>query len=440
MRIDITQYGAVGDGRTVNTACIQEAADDARLNRSGLVIPAGIFVTGTVNLTGVSLRLEKGAVLKGSPDINDYPPQEFIHNEMGAVRALLVWYESEHITIDGEGVIDLNGGSFYDFTKPLIPAGRRAFTERQKAECTVYHESRPNQCLFFHKVSHMTVRDITILDAPCWTVTFNECRDVRALNLTIDTSLNIPNDDGLHFCSCDGVIITGCNISSGDDCLAFSGITNWEKPCENIVVSDCILRSCSKAVSLGYVHSHVRNVLLENIIIKESNRGLCIMSHPKTGLVEHVRAVNMMIETRVRAGNWWGNGEAVFFMACEHDHHIPEEQRPSRSRDINIQNITLTGITCLTENALGIIGRKHNIDMITLKDFYIKRKDSDNLCLKGDVFDVSPSRLTYEVPDDCGLYIEEAGRVSASGIYIEPYKGKNQLTVAKHVIGPILPG
>ena len=233
---------------------------------------------------------------------------------------------------------------------------------------------------------------ITVLNAPCWTFSFNECRDVKVLNLTIDTSLNIPNDDGLHFCSCDGVIVSGCSIKSGDDCFAFSGITSWGRPCENIVISDCIIQSCSKAIVLGYVHSHVRNVLIENVIIRESNRGLCIMSNPETGLVENVRVKNMLIDTRVRAGNWWGNGEAVFFMATDHTGNVPASQKPDRRTGVNIRNIHLSGITCTTENALGIIGEDNNIEDIWLDDIHVLRKPSENIALKGETFDVRPSK------------------------------------------------
>lgn len=55
---------------------------------------------------------------------------------------------------------------------------------------------------------------------------------MKALGLTIDTNLNIPNDDGIHLCGCDGIIISDCQISSGDDCIEMSGITDWEFPYE----------------------------------------------------------------------------------------------------------------------------------------------------------------------------------------------------------------
>ena len=93
--------------------------------------------------------------------------------------------------------------------------------------------------------------------------------------------------------------------------IALSCITNWEKPCEDIVITNCVLRSCSKAIVIGYIYSIVRNVLISNCIIKESNRGLCFMCNDESSLVENVHISNMLIDTKIRAGNWWGNGKPI---------------------------------------------------------------------------------------------------------------------------------
>ena len=58
-----------------------------------------------------------------------------------------------------------------------------------------------------------------------------------------------------HSKACKGVIISDCHISSGDNCIALSSITNWEKPCEDIVITNCVLRSCSKAIVIDYIYS-----------------------------------------------------------------------------------------------------------------------------------------------------------------------------------------
>ncbi len=415
---NITEFGAVGDGKTVNTAAIQAALDEAAKSRGTVLIPEGVFLTGTLELHGASLYLDGGAVLKGSANLEDYPIQDYIHNEMGPLRALIINRDCDNVSIDGNGTIDFSGGAFFDKTARNVPAGRMSFSTRQREECTYPIPSgrRPNQCLFFHRSRHVAVRNIRVIDAPCWTLSFHDCEDVKLLGLTIDTDLNLPNDDGIHLCSCRGVVISDCNISSGDDCISITGITSWEKPCEDIVISNCILRSCSKALVLGYVYSHIRNVAISNCIIYESNRGLTFMSDPEGGLIENVRVSNLIVRTRIRAGNWWGNGEPVFMMAVPHHSGIPKEQDPHRKTPCAIRNVRINGVTCIGENAIGIVGTEGSIREVELRGIDYVRAESENLALKGRRFDLEPGEWQGEIPEDCGLFVSGGLQVVLSDI------------------------
>src|SRR5882672_8409147 len=71
----ITEQGSVGDGKTLNTKAIQAAIERCAAGGGGtLVVPEGTFVTGSIFLKqGVNLQVEKGGVLKGSQNTNDYP-------------------------------------------------------------------------------------------------------------------------------------------------------------------------------------------------------------------------------------------------------------------------------------------------------------------------------------------------------------------------------
>ena len=68
-QVIISEHGAIGDGKTVNTKAIQSAIDDCAKSGGGtIVVPVGTFVTGSIFLKqGVNLRVEKDGVLKGSP-------------------------------------------------------------------------------------------------------------------------------------------------------------------------------------------------------------------------------------------------------------------------------------------------------------------------------------------------------------------------------------
>ncbi len=261
-----------------------------------------------------------------------------------------------------------------------VPASRVPFNDEQIRECTHPIGIRPSQCLFFHQSKNITVRGIRVIDAPCWTFTFSECENVKLTCLTIDTDLTIPNNDGIHLSASRDVIISDCHISSGDDCIAVTSITNWAKPCEDYM-------------------------LITNCIIKESNRGLCIMCNDQSSLVENVRVNNMRIDTRIRAGNWWGNGEPILIMALKHDQWIPADQHPHHQTECSVRNIHIDGITCTAENAMGIYGAEGCIREVSLQNIDYTRKSSANIALKGYAFDFAPACVDVDVPVDCGLYI-----------------------------------
>lgn len=417
---NILKYGAVPD--ELCTKALQSACDAAGENKATVVIPPGVFMTGTVNIGNASLYLEKGAVLKGSGDIADYPPINYNHNEMGDVKTLLYSMDGSGIVIHGEGVIDLNGGAFFDQTKRDIPQSKVPLSETQLDECTLSIGARPNQPLFFYNCRNLTIKGITIQDAPCWTLCFIESRNISVTDLKIDNSLNIPNNDGMHFCSCKDVIVRGCNISSGDDCIALSAITGWEEPCERVVISDCILHSCSKAIVLGYMHSIVRDVLINNCCIYDSNRAFAIMASAGTGLVENIIVSNMRLDTRIRAGNWWGNGEPVCLMAVKH--HAYRDAPPKRDYPVNIRNIHFCNLVCSGENVIGIVGENGNIEHILFEHISFKLKDSSNLPIKGRIIDLAPGEQTAALPDDgkaYWLYIRQARDVRVENAVIEPF-------------------
>jgi polygalacturonase len=422
---NILDYGARED--VLSTAQIQAAFDAAAESGSGtVVIPAGIYLTGTINLKGASLYLEKGAVLKGSPDINDYPFYGFVHNEMGNVFSLLYSMDTSGISISGEGTIDLNGDSFYNMAGHVVPPGRAAFTEAQIEECTVRIGKRPNQPILFRRVNHLTVKGIRIVNAPCWTMSFIECRDIKVSDLTIDNSLCIPNNDGMHFVSCTDVMVRNCNISAGDDCIAMTCITDWYKPTERVVISDCILRSCSKAVSIGYMHSIVRDVVISNCIIYESNRAMVFMASAGTGLIENVTVSNLRLDTRIRAGNWWGNGEPVCIMGTWHNYERYRDPPPEKRFPVSIRNILFQNLICSGENVIAVIGENGSVRNIKFDHLLFELKDSENLPLKGRTVDLSPGEQKAELPDNgipYWLFVKDA-EVDTRNCTVQPFHGQ----------------
>lgn len=375
-------------------------------------IPAGRYYIRQIELKShVSLYLEAGARLCASEKKADYHAIGYHHNEMGDVYSIIYAMNAEHISITGFGEIDLNGAAFYHTDNPsTLPSVGPDVTQAYLDEAPRTYDWRINQPIFFHQCQAIRVENITIRNASCWTITCNISRSIKLLNLTIENSLIIPNSDGIHCCGSEDIIISGCHITAGDDCVAFTGITDWHAACQNIVVSDCVFQSASKAISIGYMHSIVRNVLIENVIVKKSNRAFVTMCHPRTGLVENVRIQNCFLEGRSYGGNWWGNGEPIVIMVTPHHIDWYRDPQPADRFDCCLKNITFSGITCLAERPIAIIADEAGLcKNVRISDAVVELVAEEKPSLMGNVIDLSPGTEHYHITsDDIGLVTRHA--------------------------------
>jgi hypothetical protein len=364
------------------------------------VIPAGEYSFKPIALkSNICLYLQAGAKMIASPHKDDYFPIGYDHNEMGQVYSAIYALDQEHITLKGEGEIALSGTSFYHMDKPsVVTTVGPEITQQHIDEAPRTYDWRVNQPVFFHHCKNIRFDGLTITDAPCWTLSFNFCQTISITHLTIDNSLILPNNDGMHFTGSRDIIVSGCHISAGDDCVALSSITDWNVPCENVVISDCVFLSASKAISIGYMHSIVRNVVVDNIVIKKSNRAFVSMCHPHTGLVENIRISNCILEGRSYGGNWWGNGEAIVLMVTPHHISRYREPLPAPRFDTCIRNVSFSGITCIAERPIGIVASEPLIKNVQLKDVTIEIVPEERPSLKGNVIDLAPGPENYAIP------------------------------------------
>lgn len=408
MRVSITDYGAVGDGLRVNTQAIQSAVDACAGAGGGtVVVPAGVFVTGTVELKSrITLCLEQGAVLKGSDDMSDYPPQSFAG--FRNTPTLLFAVGQTDIRLAGEGVIDLNDGPFmnWDVLKTAPQKETRAtMDERQRGEAVVEHRYRPDQPILFHDCNRIRIEGITIRDAPAWFVSLSSCTDVKVHAVSIIGNLCVPNNDGIHIAACKDVIITDSVFYCGDDCVAITCIRNWEGISERIVVSNCIMTSRSAAVRMGHLKSKVRDVVMDNLVITDSNRGFGIFAGDG-GYVENVVVSNVVMETRLIAGAWWGNGEPLVISAAD-------------SPGGRIDGITISNVRARAENGIVIVGEQHNVRDIEIRDWRLALSYGDNRKLFKPVLDLAPATMRPTVDPESQIpwiHLQDAADIRLSGV------------------------
>ena len=165
----VAEYGAVGDGKTLNTAAIQKLIDSCAVRNGGTVIvPSGVFLTGTLRLrSNVHLSLQSGAVLKGSDRLGDYSLD-------GKLVGLLFTEDAENVTITGPGAVDGNGDAFMDLShaKKIENAGTE--WTRQKSHFREVSAGigdgpavpldRPSQMIIFSGCRNIVLRDLLIIN------------------------------------------------------------------------------------------------------------------------------------------------------------------------------------------------------------------------------------------------------------------------------------
>lgn len=262
--VDISQYGAVGDGKTLNTAFLQKAIDDCSNSGGGRVVfPAGTFLSGTVVLKNdVTLYLTKNAVLLGSTDLEDYknldPFTEGLGIEVG--WALVVAVDVKNIGIEGEGVIDGQGSALkarhiLTDTRPEAQRwGRRPFLLRV-VRCT-----------------GVTVKGVTLKYAGAWTSHYFQSRQIQIEHVKI-VSVGVAHNDGIGIDGSQQVRIKNCDIVSGDDALVFK-TTSSKMACRDIVVTGLRLKSNQAGIKMGTESmAPFEDIIITNCHIYDTKNG-----------------------------------------------------------------------------------------------------------------------------------------------------------------------
>jgi hypothetical protein len=268
MNFLITDYGAIGDSETINTDAINAAILAAHKAGGGAVVfPVGTFMTGTVHLkSNVTLQLNHGAVLLGSPNMEDYTKEKWGHHDDRFPYHLIYAHELEDIAITGDGTIDGNGHHFN--------------TGKRDHEWAFFPEKkiRPTPMVEISRCQRVRVENIRLTRTSGWTLHLHDCDKAFIRGITIDNSLFWPNSDGIDLTGCHDTMISDCYIHTGDDAIALK-TTDDSRSCEHITVTNCVLETSCAAIRLGFESDRdFINCTFSNITIKNCSRGIDLLT------------------------------------------------------------------------------------------------------------------------------------------------------------------
>lgn len=401
---NIKDFGAKEN--TLSTQAIQKAVNACNQAGGGTVIvPAGKYIIGTIILKShVDLHLQQGAHLLGSYNLDDYIKTFRSHG-------MIFCEDAEQVSISGEGIIDARGTHFYDSTQNHTYEEFDKSQTRQKEDYMPAGEfytdgpikrlPKPGMTIAFYHCSRITLKDFTLKDTPSWAVRLAYCDDALVQGISIVNNLMVPNSDGVHCTASRNIRMSDCDIRAGDDAFIVTGFTKDEqKPgytldeqrkftfgnqseyAENISVSNCQLQSRSSGIRIGYGQHPIRRCTFNNIVIYGSNRGIGVFAHDAAD-IEQLIFTNIIIQTRLHNGQWWGNGEPIHLSSISRF----EGEPVGIIRDVQFNNIIAT-----SEHGIIIYGHQESpMENIKLQNIKLKIVKGKETLAYGGNFDLRPA-------------------------------------------------
>ena len=337
----------------MNTTAIQAAIDDLAAAGGGtLILPKGEFLSGALFLKPtVNLELQEGAILKGSPNIDDYPvlPDRFEGHFQDRHASLINVEKHDHLRITGPGMLDGNGEAYWKLNAPL---------------------GRP-RLVFVRDSSDVQISGVDFMNSGSWNLHLYNCHDVTVDNCRFEISNTGkgPSTDGTDVDSCHDVTIRNCFYSVNDDCVClkgnrYDGLDQKPEspPVANVHITGCTFVRGMGALTLGTEATNIHDVEFEQSTVKGNIPMLRIKLRPDTPGqdYENVKVHDITLD---------GKGKILSF-ELTHGTKVAPTLPKAIIKNIDVENIKGTF------GVMGSIAANDNtlISGITLKNFDVTVK------------------------------------------------------------------
>lgn len=301
---NVTSYGAVADGATLNTKAIQAAINACHQVGGGIVtFTPGNYLTGSIYLKeGVHLVIPEGTTLLGSQRIEDYPdiPTRVAGIEMVWPSALINVIGQRNVKISGKGKVDGQGKPFWDRYWEM----RKEYESKGLRWIVDYDCERP-RTLLISQSEDITVGDVTFEKAGFWTIHLLYSRYCTVDGVTIRNNIggHGPSTDGIDIDSSSFILVENCDIDCNDDnfCLKAGRDADGlrvNKPTEYVVIRNCISRAGGGLFTCGSETSGgIRHVLAHDLKAKGTSVGLRFKSAMnRGGTTQHIYLKDIEME------------------------------------------------------------------------------------------------------------------------------------------------
>ena len=422
-QVNLKDFGAVGDGITLNTDAFAKAIDALAQKGGGkLVVPQGVWHTGPIVLKShINLHLNAGAVILFAADETLYPliDTSFEGLDTRRCQSPLSANGATDIAITGKGVIDGNGQYWRPVKKGKVtenhwkellaipgsqemkpgywvPSAGYAKGEqganmnvpnaKTDAEWNAIKRFVRPVMVSLVKCKNVHLKGVIFQNSPAWNLHPLMCENVIVEDVLVRNPSFAQNGDALDLESCKNALIINSRFDAGDDgiCIKSGKDADGRRrgiPCENVVVKGCTVFAGHGGFVVGSEMSGgVKNILVDQCQFLGTDVGLRFKStRGRGGIVENIYIKNISmtdIKTDAITFNMYYGGKSVAEMLADGDNpdnvtKMPVNEETPIFRNIDIKNIICNGAGRAMEfNGLP----EMPIDGISLKDITILAK------------------------------------------------------------------
>lgn len=410
---DPRKFGAKGDGKSADTRAVQLAIDACSQSGGGTVsVSPGQYVIGTIVLkNNVNLFLQAGATLLANMNMNDYsmPEEARVASHNVLARHLIFAYQAENIAITGTGTID--GQSHYHLSRNTRPEPSSDDLWKEVVAWNWRLGTYISPMIEIAECKNVLVENVTLQNAAGWTLRPVGCDGVTVRGIKIRNPIYSPNADGIDPSCSQNVLISHCDIFTGDDAICVKSFNPYgeNRASRNILITDCKLNTCCNGFKVGVEGPGG----FENITFKDST--IWSGDVPFNERVISGIAIEM-------ADNGWINGVNVsniimknvrtpIFIRLQNSYRNKSVQMSGRLQNVNISDVQATG-AILSSSVTGLQGFR--VENITLKNIHISTQEPGNVAWT--------KNTIPELPNN-GPEARMFGRLPAFGFYCRHVKG-----------------
>ncbi len=338
----VTDFGAVGDGLTINTEAFNKTIEECANNGGGkIIVPKGMWLTGPIHFkSNINLHLENGAHIQFTKNYDDYPLIESNWEGYDQYRCTspIMGRNLTNIAITGNGIIDGAGEAWRYVKKSKLTVGEwkallksggvvdesgnnwwpsseardavELLAQLKKENKKITREQAEKHKVFFRPVllsfiscKNVWLDGVTFQNSPAWNLHPLWCENVILTNVNVRNPWYSQNGDGIDVESCKNVLIYNCKFDVGDDALCMKSGRDKEGrdrgiPTENVVIQDCVVYHGHGGFTIGSEMSGgVKNIKIDNCNFIGTDVGLRFKStRGRGGVVENIYISNIFMK------------------------------------------------------------------------------------------------------------------------------------------------